>query len=92
LLFPQKIAFYVRSKSCFIFNGTYFTKGGKQLGEENNAKKTNNVNIVHTRFENPGRGSMRFFLFLRRRVYKGCENVGERVHLFGVVLHFYLQV
>jgi len=26
------------------------------------------------------------------RVYKGCENFEGRVHLFGVLLHFYSQV
>jgi len=26
------------------------------------------------------------------RLYVGCENFGGRVHLFGVLLHFYKQV
>ncbi len=30
-----------------------------------------------------------FCQILGGRVYRGCENFGERVQLFGVLLHFY---
>jgi hypothetical protein len=30
-----------------------------------------------------------FCQILGGRVYRGCENFGGRVHLFGVLLHFY---
>jgi hypothetical protein len=42
-----------------------------------------------TLFENPEGGSMRFLPSFGREVYRGCENFWGRVHLFGVLLHFY---
>jgi hypothetical protein len=39
--------------------------------------------------ENPEGGSMRFLPNFGREVYSGCENFFGRVHLFGVLLHFY---
>ena len=44
-----------------------------------------------TRFENPGGGFMRFSLNFGREVVNiGVVKIlGARVHLFGVLLHFY---
>ncbi len=39
------------------------------------------------KFLGEGRGG--FCQTLGGRVYRGCENFGGRVHLFGVLLHFY---
>ncbi len=36
-----------------------------------------------------GEGQGGFCQILGGRVYRGCENLGGRVHLFGVLLHFY---
>ncbi len=36
-----------------------------------------------------GEGPRVFLHFLGGRVYRGCENSGGRVHLFGILFHFY---
>jgi hypothetical protein len=36
-----------------------------------------------------GEGQGGFCQILGGRVYRGCENFGGRVPLFGVLLHFY---
>ncbi len=36
-----------------------------------------------------GEGQGGFCQILGGRVYRGCENFGGRVQLFGVLLHFY---
>jgi hypothetical protein len=36
-----------------------------------------------------GEGQAGFCQILGGRVYRGCENFGGRVQLFGVLLHFY---
>ncbi len=38
-----------------------------------------------------GEGPWGFCQILGGRVYRGCEYFGGRVHLFGVLLHFYEQ-
>ncbi len=67
---------------------------------ERNAPGTNMI-MIKPRYNNPnitidahglkiqGEGQWDFCQILGGRVYRGCENFGGRVHLFGVLLHFY---
>ena len=48
-----------------------------------------NVNIDAHGLKIQGEGQRGFCQILGGRVYRGCENFGGRVQLFGVLLHFY---
>ena len=76
------------------------------MGSWNNDGKCNSVNVITSlllsdRFHSnvivdahslKFQGELECRCGLGGRVYKGCENFWGRVHLFGVLLHFYSQV